>query len=407
MRCSVFASAAGRFIAFRIFGLACWNGTSRYGSTLPSAISGIRSSTCGYGIHVVQAHPRAELAEAGGEIRDACGDIAAAPRRLLVFDVDAVRARVLRDHEQLAHAGAHEALRFAEHVGRGAADEVAAQARDDAEAAAVIAAFGDLQVRVVARRELDALRRHEIDERIVRRRDRRVHGRDDGFVLMRPRDREHVRVRVANDVRFGAEAARDDDAAVLGERFADRVERLGARAVQEPARVDDDDVGARVVGGRLVTLGAQLAQDSLGIDERLRAAEAHEADFGRMGFRSGFRHLRASKGGCDGAQGALLRHARRQKATRLYLWKAGRPQSLEGTDQGVAVRPRGAHGADGDATGAYGHGRPGARRLGLVPHRPRARRRVRRRHARPPVRPRRRRARAAPRRSAARSRTVF
>ncbi len=49
MRCSVFASAAGRFIAFRIFGLACWNGTSRYGSTLPSAISGISSSTCGYG----------------------------------------------------------------------------------------------------------------------------------------------------------------------------------------------------------------------------------------------------------------------------------------------------------------------------------------------------------------------
>ena len=84
--------------------------------------------------------------------------------------VDAVRARVLRDHEQLAHAGAHEPLGFAEHVARGAADEVAAQARDDAEAAAVIAAFGDLQVRVVARRELHALRRHEIDERIVRRR---------------------------------------------------------------------------------------------------------------------------------------------------------------------------------------------------------------------------------------------
>ena len=83
-----------------------------------------------------------------------------------------------------------------------------------------------------------------------------MHGRDDGFVLMRARDREHVRMRVANDVRFGAEAARDDDAAVLGERLADRVERLGARAVEEPAGVHDDDVGAGIVGRRLVALGA-------------------------------------------------------------------------------------------------------------------------------------------------------
>ena len=162
----------------------------------------------------------------------------------------------------------------------------------------MIAALGDLQVRVVARRELHALRRHEIDERIVWRWNRFVHGRDDGLVLMRPRDREHVRMRVADDVRLGTEAAGDDDAAVLGERLADRVERLGARAVEKPARIDDDDVGAGVVRGRLVTLGAQLAQDSLGIDERLRAAEAHEADFGRMGFRSSFRHLGLETGDC-------------------------------------------------------------------------------------------------------------
>ena len=81
---------------------------------------------------------------------------------------------------------------------------------------------------------------------------------------------------------FRAEAARHDHAAVLGERFADRVERLLARAIQEAAGVDDDDVRAGIVRGRLVTLGAQLAQDSLRIDERLRAAEADEADFRRM-----------------------------------------------------------------------------------------------------------------------------
>src|SRR5207247_1764093 len=38
---------AGRFISLRMRELACWNGTSRYGRILPSAINGTTSSTCG------------------------------------------------------------------------------------------------------------------------------------------------------------------------------------------------------------------------------------------------------------------------------------------------------------------------------------------------------------------------
>jgi hypothetical protein len=49
MRASVFSAFAGRFMSFRMRGLACWNGTSRYGRILPCAISGTTSSTCGYG----------------------------------------------------------------------------------------------------------------------------------------------------------------------------------------------------------------------------------------------------------------------------------------------------------------------------------------------------------------------
>ncbi|MNO04551.1 hypothetical protein D3C81_2256190 [compost metagenome] len=49
MRARVLSSKAGRFMFFSTFGLACWNGMSRYGSSLPSAISGITSSTFGYG----------------------------------------------------------------------------------------------------------------------------------------------------------------------------------------------------------------------------------------------------------------------------------------------------------------------------------------------------------------------
>ncbi len=84
-----------------------------------------------------------------------------------------------------------------------------------------------------------------------------MHRGHDGFVLMRAGDREHVRVRVANRLGSGAEAARHDHAAVFGECLADRVERLLARAVEKTASVDDDDVGARIVGGGLVALCSQ------------------------------------------------------------------------------------------------------------------------------------------------------
>jgi hypothetical protein len=78
-------------------------------------------------------------------------------------------------------------------------------------------------------------------------------------------------VRLPNDI-LRAKTARDDDLAVLVQRLADRVERLLHRGVDEAAGVDDDEVGAGVVGRGGVALGAQLGEDALGIDERLRAA---------------------------------------------------------------------------------------------------------------------------------------
>jgi hypothetical protein len=75
---------------------------------------------------------------------------------------------------------------------------------------------------------------------------------------------------VEDQVVLDPEATRDDDLAVLGERLADRVERFLDRGVDEAAGVDDDEVGAGVVLGGLVALGAQLREDALGVDERLR-----------------------------------------------------------------------------------------------------------------------------------------
>ena len=233
------------------------------------------------GIDVVQAHPGAELAEGLRQIEEAGLERRALPGALGVLDVEAVGAGVLADDQQLLDAGLHQALGLGHHVRGGAAGEVAAQLRNDAERAAVVAAFGDLQIGVVARREAQALGRHQVDERIVQRRHGVVHGRHDGLVLVRAGDGEHARMRGADAVLLDAEAAGDDDAAVLGHGLADGVEALLLGGVEEAAGVDDDDIGAGVVAGDLVALGAQARDDALAVDERLGAAERDEADLGR------------------------------------------------------------------------------------------------------------------------------
>jgi len=100
---------------------------------------------------------------------------------------------------------------------------------------------------------------------------------------MRTGDGQDRRVRLLDEILLGAEAAGDDDLAVLGQRLADRVERLLLRGVDEAAGVDDDEVGTAVGLRGLVALGAQLGEDALGIDERLRAAERDETDFRAFG----------------------------------------------------------------------------------------------------------------------------
>ena len=52
--------------------------------------------------------------------------------------------------------------------------------------------------------------------------------------------------------------------------LADRVQALLDRVVDEAAGVDHHQVGTRVALAGAVALGAQLREDALGIDERLR-----------------------------------------------------------------------------------------------------------------------------------------
>ena len=58
----------------------------------------------------------------------------------------------------------------------------------------MVAAFGDLQIGVMARGELEALFGHQVDERVGHRRRGVVHGLDDLLVLVRAGDGEHARM---------------------------------------------------------------------------------------------------------------------------------------------------------------------------------------------------------------------
>ena len=120
--------------------------------------------------------------------RKRAGDLAAAPFARGVFEVAAVGAGVLGDDDELLDARFHQPLGLAQDVARLARDEVPAQGRNDAEGAAVVAAFGDLEIGVVARGEPHALAGDEIDERIVRRRRGGAHRRHHALERLRAGD---------------------------------------------------------------------------------------------------------------------------------------------------------------------------------------------------------------------------
>ena len=227
------------------------------------------------GVDVVQTDPHAQLAQRLAHFGHARLYRTAVPEAGAVLDVDAVGAGVLGNDQYFLHASLGQALGFAQHVTDRAADQLAAHGRNDAEAAAVVAAFGNLQVSVVARRELDALRRHQIDQRVVvlLRRDDFVYCVNHLLVLLRTGHGQHAWVYVTDRAFFNAHAAGDDDAAVLCDGFANGVQRFSLGGIDKTAGIDHHHVSVFVGGYHLITFGAQLSQDALGIDQCLRAAE--------------------------------------------------------------------------------------------------------------------------------------
>ena len=202
----------------------------------------------------MQPDPRAKLAQGRGEIVEASAALDVPPTLRGVLQIHPIGARVLGNDQDFLDAGAHQLLGLAQYLADRTADEVAAHRGNDAEAAAMIAAFGDLQIGVMARRQLHALRRYEVEERLMLRRQMLVHRGDHLFVALRTGDLEHLRMPVENLLRLCSQAARDDHFAVLGQRFADRIERFIDRGIDEAAGIDDNQVGRAVARGHLVAL---------------------------------------------------------------------------------------------------------------------------------------------------------
>ncbi|EGF33370.1 Putative membrane-associated oxidoreductase [Oxalobacteraceae bacterium IMCC9480] len=183
-------------------------------------------------VDVMQADPCAvilgQFAERFDQLRHVGLDRTAIPESHAEFDIDAVGAGVLRDHQQFAHAGLEQVFGFEHDFGDRARDEVAAHRRDDAKTAAVVAAFGNFQVGKMLGRQLDALRRHQIQEWRMRFWQMDVHCIHDFTERMRTGHGQHFRMDFEDDVfavgiLLCTEAAGDDDLAVFVQRFADGV----------------------------------------------------------------------------------------------------------------------------------------------------------------------------------------
>src|SRR6185437_5143915 len=119
-----------------------------------------------------------------------------------------------------------------------------------------------------------------MEKRIVRWRQGLMHRRHHAGVILRTADRQHLRIRLADQVGAFAEAAGDDHLAVLVQCLADGIQRFLHGRVDETAGVDHHGIRRVVARHDFVTLDFQLGEDAFGIDQRLGAAEADEADLG-------------------------------------------------------------------------------------------------------------------------------
>jgi hypothetical protein len=222
--------------------------------------------------------------------------------------------------------------------------------------------IGNLQIGVVARREFDALRGNQIDEWFVQRRQVLVYRRHDLFVALRAGDLEHLRMAIEDSLRLRAQAAGDDDLAILGQRLADRLQGFVHRRIDEAAGIHHHEVGRAIARRHFIALGAQAREDALRVDQGLRASQADETDFGRaradgftgfggaMGgeFHDEWRPWRVILAAHPGLSGRVGPGGERGKCGAIVLQKPDSPPiqaRCAGFAAGWVARPKARHAA--------------------------------------------------------------
>ena len=275
------------------------------------------------GVDVMQPHPGPQPAQFARKVSDMGADLAVFPGAGVMLAVQAVGRGILADHQQFLHPRLDQLFRLAQHGMGGAALQAAAHIGDDAEPAPVIAAFGNLQIAVMARGQGDGRGRQQVDEGIGGGRHGGVDGIQHLFVLMRAGDGQDAGMRAGDVFGVRPQAAGDDHPAILAQRLAYGIQAFGLGAVKETAGVHDHRIGALIIGADRIAFGAQAGQDAFRVHQRLGAAQADHADGGLARppviGDDGTGVARDARGDDVGATaGRVLRHGAR------YSGKAGR-----------------------------------------------------------------------------------
>ncbi len=230
-------------------------------------------------IRVKETHPQQVF-----DLRQSLKQLRQAVAQAQIF---AVRSRVLSNQSNLACARGREILRFAHDGFKSSAAERAAQLRNDAERAGMIAALGDLDVRGVARRG-DHARRQVVIEKRRRRSGQHtqvaIHGFENSLHFAGPHDGIHFRNLFENLIAKSLDKASGDDELARRAKFLvlghlqNRVDGLFLRRLDEAARIDDEDLGFIRSRRQFVAFARKNTHHHLAIHEVLRATQANESD---------------------------------------------------------------------------------------------------------------------------------
>ena len=143
----------------------------------------------------------------------------------------------------------------------------------------MVAAFGNFQVGVVARRQLHALFRHRAQERVVLWfGDVVMNMFQHLLVAVWTGDLQHLRVHFT-DLVFFAPGQPVTITLPFSVRASPMASSDSDRAVDEPAGVDDHHVGVVVAWHHVIAFSAKFSQDAFGVHRVLRAAQGRQSRF--------------------------------------------------------------------------------------------------------------------------------